>query len=53
MTLRICFVAAQKAEPACRTQDGRPIANLRVAHSETWHDKTTGERKEKSNGIGW
>ena len=53
VTLRIWFAAAQEAEPACRTQDGRPIANLRVALSETWRDKTTGERKEKSNGIGW
>lgn len=31
-----------------RTQDGRPIANLRLATSETWRDKTTGERKEKA-----
>ena len=31
-----------------RTQDGRPIANLRVATSESWRDKTTGERKEKT-----
>ncbi|HJU30049.1 MAG TPA: single-stranded DNA-binding protein [Hyphomicrobiaceae bacterium] len=31
-----------------RTQDGRPIANLRVATSETWRDKTTGERREKT-----
>jgi single-strand DNA-binding protein len=31
-----------------RTQDGRPIANLRVATTETWRDKTTGERKEKT-----
>lgn len=31
-----------------RTQDGRPIANLRLATSETWKDKATGERKEKS-----
>jgi single-strand DNA-binding protein len=31
-----------------RTQDGRPIANLSVATSETWRDKTTGERKEKT-----
>ena len=31
-----------------RTQDGRPIANLRVATSETWRDKATGERKEKT-----
>ena len=31
-----------------RTQDGRPIANLRVATSESWRDKNTGERKEKT-----
>ena len=31
-----------------RTQDGRPIANLSIATSDTWRDKTTGERKEKT-----
>lgn len=31
-----------------RTQDGRPIANLSVATSESWKDKTSGERKEKT-----
>jgi len=31
-----------------RTQDGRPIVNLSVATSETWRDKATGERKEKT-----
>jgi single-strand DNA-binding protein len=31
-----------------RTQDGRPIANLSVATSESWRDKNTGERKEKT-----
>src|ERR1700759_2947038 len=31
-----------------RTQDGRPIANLSIAASEQWRDKTTGERKEKT-----
>ena len=31
-----------------RTQDGRPIANLSVATSETWRDKNTGERREKT-----
>jgi single-strand DNA-binding protein len=31
-----------------RTQDGRPIANLSVATSESWKDKNTGERKEKT-----
>lgn len=31
-----------------RTNDGRAIANLSVATSETWRDKATGERKEKT-----
>jgi single-strand DNA-binding protein len=31
-----------------RTQDGRPIANISLATSETWRDKATGERKEKT-----
>ncbi len=31
-----------------RTQDGRPIANLRIATSETWRDKNSGERREKT-----
>ena len=31
-----------------RTQDGRPIANLRIATSESWRDKSTGEKREKT-----
>jgi single-strand DNA-binding protein len=31
-----------------RTQDGKPIANIRLATSDTWRDKSTGERKERS-----
>jgi single-strand DNA-binding protein len=31
-----------------RTQDGRPIANLRLATSETWRDKESGEKREKT-----
>src|SRR5437868_7730277 len=31
-----------------RTQDGRPVANLSVATSETWRDKATGERRERT-----
>lgn len=31
-----------------RTQSGSAIANLRVAVSETWRDKNSGERKEKT-----
>jgi len=31
-----------------RTNDGRPIANFSIATSESWRDKTTGEKKEKT-----
>jgi single-strand DNA-binding protein len=31
-----------------RTQDGRPIANLSVATTDTWRDKATGERRERT-----
>jgi len=31
-----------------RTQDGRPIATFSVATSENWRDKSTGERREKT-----
>ena len=30
------------------TQDGREIANLTIATSESWKDKSSGERKEKT-----
>jgi single-strand DNA-binding protein len=31
-----------------RTSDGRMIVNLSVATSDSWRDKATGERKEKT-----
>lgn len=31
-----------------RTQDGKPVVNLSVATSDSWKDKNTGERKEKT-----
>ncbi len=31
-----------------RTQDGRPIANLRIATTESWRDKNSGERRERT-----
>jgi single-strand DNA-binding protein len=31
-----------------RTQDGRPIANFSLATSESWRDKNSGEKKEKT-----
>jgi len=31
-----------------RTTEGKPIVNMRIATSETWRDKNTGDRKEKT-----
>ena len=46
---KVILVGNLGADPEVRrTQDGRPIVNLRVATSENWRDKATGERREKS-----
>ena len=46
---KVILIGNLGADPEIRrTQDGRPIANLRVATSDSWRDKTTGERKEKT-----
>jgi single-strand DNA-binding protein len=46
---KVILIGNLGADPEIRrTQDGRPIANLRLATSESWRDKTTGERKEKT-----
>jgi single-strand DNA-binding protein len=46
---KVILVGNLGADPEVRrTQDGRPIVNLRVATSDTWRDKTTGERREKT-----
>jgi len=46
---KVILVGNLGADPEIRrTNDGRPIANLRVATSETWRDKNTGERRERT-----
>src|SRR3979411_3541338 len=46
---KVVLIGNLGADPEIkRTQDGRPIANLRIATSDTWRDKNTGERKEKT-----
>jgi len=46
---KVILVGNLGADPEIRrTQDGRPIANLRLATSDSWRDKTTGERREKT-----
>jgi single-strand DNA-binding protein len=46
---KVILIGNLGADPEIRrTQDGRPVANLRLATSESWRDKTTGERREKT-----
>ncbi len=46
---KVILVGNLGADPEIRrTQDGRPIANLRIATSESWKDKNTGEKREKT-----
>jgi len=46
---KVILVGNLGADPEIRRlTDGRPVANLRVATSESWKDKNTGERREKT-----
>ena len=46
---KVILIGNLGADPEIRrTQDGRPVANLRIATSDSWKDKATGERKEKT-----
>lgn len=46
---KVILIGNLGADPEIRhTQDGRPIVNLRVATSDSWRDKATGERREKT-----
>ncbi|BCH66132.1 single-stranded DNA-binding protein [Agrobacterium vitis] len=46
---KVILIGNLGADPEIRrTQDGKPIANLRIATSESWRDRNSGERKEKT-----
>jgi len=46
---KVILVGNLGADPEIRrTQDGRPIANLSVATSESWRDRNSGERRERT-----
>ena len=46
---KVILVGNLGADPEIRRlNSGDPIANLSLATSESWRDKSTGERKEKS-----
>lgn len=46
---KVILVGNLGTDPEIRhTQDGRPICNLSLATSESWRDKQSGERKERT-----
>ncbi len=46
---KVILIGNLGADPEIRrTQDGRPIANLRIATTDTWRDRTSGERRERT-----
>ena len=45
---RVILIGNLGRDPEVRTfQNGGKIVNLRIATSETWRDKSSGERKER------
>lgn len=46
---KVILIGNLGADPEVRqTQDGRPIVNLRVATSERWRDRNSGEQRERT-----
>lgn len=46
---KVMLIGHLGADPDVRRmQSGDPVVNLRIATSESWRDKNTGERKEKT-----
>ncbi len=47
---KVMLIGNLGADPVIRqTQDGKRLAQLSLATSESWKDKTTGEKKEKTS----
>ena len=46
---KVILIGNLGRDPEVRqTQDGRPVVNMSVATSETWKDRQTGERRERT-----
>lgn len=46
---KVCLLGRLGADPEIRsTQNGENVATFRMATSETWKDKNTGEKKERT-----
>lgn len=49
---RVMIIGNLGRDPEIRTmQNGDKVANLNVACSESWRDKSTGERKERTEWV--
>lgn len=49
---RVTIIGSLGADPEIRSfQNGGRVCNFRVACSESWKDRTTGERKERTEWI--
>ena len=49
---KVIIIGNLGADPETRTfQSGGKVCNLRVACSETWKDKSTGERNERTEWV--
>lgn len=49
---KVMIIGRLGADPEIKTfQNGGKVANFRLACSESWKDKATGERKEKTEWV--
>lgn len=49
---RVDIIGNLGADPEIRRlNDGSPVVNLRVACTDTWRDKNTGDRKERTEWV--
>lgn len=47
---KVCLIGNLGGDPEIRrTQSGNPVASFSIATSETWRDRSSGERKEKTD----
>jgi len=45
---KVILIGNLGSDPEVRDANGAPVANFSIATSEAWNDKTTGEKKEKT-----
>ena len=51
---KVILVGNLGKDPEVRySPNGSAVANCTLATTESWKDKTSGEKQEKPNGTGW